>query len=45
MSFQIGNWRRAGLQGTTILGLAMITLIWIATAVYIQSGKSATCNR
>ncbi len=39
MTFQIGNWRRAGLQGTTILGIAMIALIWIATAVYIHSGK------
>ena len=39
MSFQIGKWRRAALQGTTVLGVAMIALIWSATTIYLQSGR------
>jgi diguanylate cyclase (GGDEF)-like protein len=39
MSFQIAKWRRAALQGTTILGVAMIALIWGATTIYLQSGR------
>ena len=39
MSLKFRIWRRVGLQGTTVLGIAMIALVWLATAVYIQSGK------
>ena len=39
MSYKIEQWRRAGLQGTTILGAAMIALIWGATTLYLRSER------
>jgi len=41
MRLRIAPWLRASLQSTTFLGVATIALIWMATTVYLQSGKEA----
>jgi diguanylate cyclase (GGDEF)-like protein len=41
MTLRLSPWLRASLQGTTLLGVAMIMLVWTATTIYLESGKQA----
>jgi diguanylate cyclase (GGDEF)-like protein len=39
MSSRIAPWLRASLQGTTVLGITMIVLIWTAAIAYLDAGR------
>ncbi len=41
MLINIARWLRASLQGTALLGICMIVLVWTATLLYLQSNRQA----